>query len=280
MSRLKQVIRNLNTRGEKALGVFVTAGYPNLSDTVSIIRALDAGGADFIELGMPFSDPLAEGLPIQMSSAIALSNGVTMDFSFESAAEFRSASDTPLLLMGYVNPVLQYGISNFFDRCHSSGVDAVILPDYPLHSRLPIRDAARQNEIDLVYLVAPTTPSERIRHIDELSRGFVYAVSMTGLTGTTMPDRNEIKSYLNKVRGLCTNNPVLVGFGISTAEDVTDLSRAADGCIVGSAVINKIEKLWANLSGDDSAQSDSNNNAPDRFSQLTSFVADLKSGTT
>jgi tryptophan synthase alpha chain len=270
MSRLRNRIRELNRSGDKALGIFVTAGYPSMADTAAVIDAIDSGGADFIELGMPFSDPLAEGLPIQMSSASALAGGVTMNFSFETASKFRSRSETPLLLMGYVNPILQYGISNFFSRCQSSGIDAVILPDYPVHSRLPIRDEARKFEIDLVHLVAPTTPDERVRELDSLSGGFVYAVSMTGLTGTSMPERDVVTKYLSNIRDICTNNPVLVGFGISSADDVRALSKSADGCIVGSAIIRKIEHLW----------SESSISPDERLTQLSDFVIELKSGTT
>ena len=269
MSRLRDVIRSVNQSGTKALGVFVTAGYPTMEDTLPILDAIDSGGADFLELGMPFSDPLAEGLPIQMSSAIALRNGVTMDFSFKTAAAFSAKSMTPIVLMGYVNPILQYGISNFFARCQSSGVDAVILPDYPVHSKLPIREEAHKFNVDLVHLVAPTTVAERVRIIDELSGGFVYAVSMTGLTGTAMPDREIVKTYLESVKEMCPNNPVLVGFGISSADDVRELSGAADGCIVGSAVIKKIEQLW----------SDSSLEVPSRFQILSNFISELKSGT-
>lgn len=229
------------------------------------MHAVDRGGADFIELGMPFSDPLAEGLTIQMSSSVALSNGVTMDFTFKTVSEFRSQSDTPLVLMGYVNPVMQYGVSNFFDACRSTGVDAVILPDFPLDERLSIRAHAREHEVDVVHLVAPTTSDERMRTIDARSDGFVYAVSMTGLTGTAIPDPSVVNEYLARVSRNVQINPVLVGFGISTAQDVSELSRHTDGCIVGSAVIRLVDQLWQN---DDLTKTD-------RENRITSYIAEL-----
>jgi len=244
MSRLKNRIRSIRDRGDKVLGIFVTAGFPEKQATAAILQAIDAGGADFIELGMPFSDPLAVGETIQRSSKRALENGVGMDFTFKSAAEFRENSDTPILLMGYINPVLQFGLGNFFDACHSTGVDAVILPDFPLKARLPVLDEARKHGIDVIHLVAPTTSDERMHAIDLASEGFVYAVSMTGLTGTQMPERDVVNSYLQRVSAQVDQNPVLVGFGIRSGRDVRELSCYTDGCIVGSAVLRLVDELW------------------------------------
>ena len=268
MSSLKQRLIQLRADREKALGIFVTSGFPTIAATGSILDAIDAGGADFIELGMPFSDPLAEGQTIQMSSQAALASGVTMDFTFETARHFTTVSDIPVALMGYLNPILRYGLSNFFSSCQSSGVSAVILPDLPLKTRLDVRQKARDHGIDIVYLVAPTTCDERMTAIDELSDGFVYAVSMTGLTGTTMPQKDVVTKYLKRVRQNVKENPVLVGFGISTAEDARDLSQYVDGCIVGSAVIRLIQDLWEN-----NALSET-----DRLSHITEFVKTLKEG--
>jgi len=270
MGELTTRLQQLQTSGQKALGIFVTSGFPVKEATSSILEAIDAGGADFIELGMPFSDPLAEGQTIQMSSAVALSNGVTMDYTFEMTRLFKAKSDTPIILMGYINPILQYGLSNFFASCRSSGVSAVILPDLPQKTRLLIRQKARDHDIDIVYLVAPTTSNERLSFIDDLSSGFVYAVSMTGLTGTSMPDKNLVTEYLTRVKKHIRRNPVLVGFGISTAEDVKALSEHADGCIVGSALIRLIDDVWRNESLSES----------DRTGRVTDFVKKLKAGTT
>lgn len=269
MSELKHCLQKLQNSGEKALGIFVTSGFPTIAATGPILEAIDAGGADFIELGMPFSDPLAEGKTIQMSSAVALDSGVTMDYTFEKARIFKEKSDTPILLMGYVNPILQYGLSNFFSSCQSSRVSAVILPDLPHKTRLSIRQKALDHGIDIVYLVAPTTSNDRLTAIDELSEGFVYAVSMTGLTGTSMPDKTVVMNYLKRVRSHVRRNPVLVGFGISSADDIKTLTENIDGCIVGSALIRLLEDVWQSETLSES----------DRMNRVTDFVRELKTGT-
>jgi len=179
---------------------------------------------------------------------------------------FKNKSDTPIVLMGYVNPILQYGLSNFFDSCRSSGVSAVILPDLPQKTRWSIREIAKDHGIDIVYLVAPTTTNGRLSEIDEMSGGFLYAVSMTGLTGTSMPEPSVVAEYLQRVKKNVRKNPVLVGFGISTAEDVRRLSKHVDGCIVGSAVIRLVEDLWQNHSLAET----------DRTDRVTDFVKELK----
>jgi tryptophan synthase alpha chain len=269
MSELRKHIMDIRRRGEKALGIFVTCGFPSKESTIPILQAVDAGGADFIELGMPFSDPLAEGLPIQRSSARALSNGLTMDFTFETASAFRAGSDTPIVLMGYINPVLQYGVSNFFKACRSCNVAAVILPDLPLDDTLSVREVSKKFGIDVIHLIAPTTTEERMRMIDDHSEGFVYAVSMTGLTGTSMPDESVVNDYLQRVSQQVKRNPLLVGFGIRSGNDVSVLSEFTDGCIVGSAVIGLIDQLWNEPSLSDS----------ERQKQITDFVAGLKAAT-
>jgi tryptophan synthase alpha chain len=244
MSRLSDTIRKAASSGRKAMGLFVTGGFPTPGDTVPILRAIDRGGADFIELGMPFSDPLAEGLPIQHSSERALAAGASMRGTIRAAAEFRAGSETPLVLMGYVNPVLRYGPERFFHDAREAGVDGVILPDLPPEERDLLAGHASACGIDLVHLIAPTTPDDRIRRIDEVSSGFVYAVSITGLTGTGLGPVDAVESYLERARRLVVRNPLLVGFGIGSAEDAARLSRHTDGFIVGSALIRRIEALW------------------------------------
>lgn len=244
MGRLTDIIRSASTGGGKAMGLFVTGGFPTPSDTPAILRAIDAGGADFIELGMPFSDPLAEGLPIQQSSERALAAGASMSTTLRAAAEFRSGSETPLVLMGYLNPVLRYGVEAFFRDARDAGVNGLILPDLPPEERGIVAGEASANDIDLVHLVAPTTPDGRVREIDEVSSGFVYAVSITGLTGTGLGSVDAVEAYLERTRRLVTKNPLLVGFGIGTADDAARLTGHTDGFIVGSALIRKIEALW------------------------------------
>lgn len=268
MSRLQEILVQNSDAGSNSLGMFVTSGFPEKEASLDILRAIASGGADFIELGMPFSDPLAEGSPIQRSSRIALQNGVTMRDTFQTARSFTNESDTPLVLMGYTNPVMQFGISNFFNTAHSSGVDAVILPDLTPEEAAPYRSAAAKSNVDLVFLIAPTSPDKRIEHIDALSTGFVYAVSITGLTGGSLGDTGGIGAYLQRAKKLVTKNPLLVGFGISSHADVLEFGQFTDGCIVGSALIKKIESTWQ----------DESLSIADRMESIRSFVRELKHG--
>ena len=267
-SRIRQHLGELQRRGEKAMGIFVTNGFPNRDATASILKAIDKAGADFIELGMPFSDPLAEGLPIQQSSEQALKNGVTMKDAFLVAEDFRKESDTPLLLMGYLNPVFRYGISNFCRDARSSGVDGLILPDLPPEESYLITEAADAHDLDLVFLIAPNTPDDRIIKTDQLSSAFVYAVSMTGLTGTAIGAMDAVSAYLQRAKSLVKQNPLMVGFGIKSFEDAMRLSQHTDGFIVGSAVIKLIEKLWQ----------DASLSTQDRLEHTSAFVEGVKRG--
>ncbi len=267
-NRIKTHLAALKQRDEKAMGIFVTNGFPTREATLPILEAIDDAGADFIELGMPFSDPLAEGLPIQQSSEVALKNGVTMKDAFSVVKEFRKNRDTPILLMGYLNPVFRYGISNFCRDAHSSGVDGLILPDLPPEESEIIREAAEAHNLDLVFLIAPNTPDERIVKTDELATAFVYAVSMTGLTGTAINGMDAVSGYLQRANSLVQHNPLMVGFGIKSFDDAMRLSQQTDGFIVGSAVIKLIEKLWQ----------DASLSNQERLGQLTAFVRQLKYG--
>jgi tryptophan synthase alpha chain len=268
MSRLDDTFDRLRAQGEKAMGLFLTDGYPETEATVPLLHALDRGGVDFIELGMPFSDPLAEGRPIQRASARALDNGVTMRDTFTRAEEFRRESDTPLLLMGYVNPLLKYGIEAFCRDAASAGVDGLILPDLPPEESDTLTEAAADNNLDLVFLIAPNSSDDRISAVDERATGFVYAVSVTGLTGSDLDGTPTVDEYLARAHSLVHNNPILVGFGIKTHEDAMQLSQNTDGFIVGSALINRVGELWA----DDSLSEG------DRLDAVENFVHDLKYG--
>jgi len=253
MSRLRHILQENVSAGRKSLGMFVTNGFPTLRDTPGLLIALDEGGADFIELGMPFSDPLAEGAPIQRSSERALAGGVCMSDAFDVAVTFRRQSTTPLVLMGYSNPVYRFGISNFFASAQSSGVDAVILPDLPPEESKPFRQEAQEAGVDLVFLIAPNTPDDR---------------SVTGLTGSRLQETDSISGYLQRARGLVTQNPLLVGFGIATHGDFYRLSQNTDGCIVGSALVHEIETLWK----------EENLSASQRLDAVRLFVRKLKYG--
>ncbi len=269
MSRLDETFETLRGRDENAMGLFLTDGFPTPDATVPLLHAIDRGGADFIELGMPFSDPLAEGRPIQRASAQALSHGVTLTDTLQTAEAFRVESETPLLLMGYVNPVLKYGIEAFCRDAAKAGVDGLILPDLPPEESNPLCDAAATHGLDLVFLIAPNTSDDRIRVVDERATGFVYAVSVTGLTGSDLADTPTVDEYLKHARELVEQNPLLVGFGIKSHDDAMRLSRHTDGFIVGSALINRVSALWE----------DAERSLTDRLDAVETFARHLKSGT-
>ncbi len=268
MSRLDDTFAALRARNEKAMGLFLTDGFPNPEATGPILHALDRGGVDFIELGMPFSDPLAEGRPIQRASARALSHGVDLTDTFRTAEDFRRESETPILLMGYVNPLLAYGIEEFCRDAAAAGVDGLILPDLPPEESDRLCEAAADHNLDVVFLIAPNTAEERVATVDERATGFVYAVSVTGLTGSDLDEAPTVDAYLERSRRLVNQNPLLVGFGIKTHEDAMRLSRHTDGFIVGSALINRVEALW-----DDPTHSDA-----ERLDAVEAFAHDLKYG--
>jgi tryptophan synthase alpha chain len=268
MSRLDDTFDALRAQGEKAMGLFLTDGFPEPDATVPILHALDRGGVDFIELGMPFSDPLAEGRPIQKASAQALSHGVTLTDTFHTVEDYRSGSETPLLLMGYVNPVLAYGIEDFCRDAASAGVDGLILPDLPPEESEHLSEAAEAQNLDLVFLIAPNTSDQRIAAVDRRATGFVYAVSVTGLTGSDLADAPTVDEYLQHARTLVSQNPLLVGFGIKTHEDALQLSRHTDGFIVGSALINRVAALW----------DDPDPSSAERLDAVEEFAHDLKYG--
>ena len=250
------------------MGIFLTSGFPHPDATNLLLDAIDQGGADFIELGMPHSDPLAEGLPIQRSSMCALQAGTTMEHTLEAVREFRKCSATPLLLMGYINPILRFGIEDFCEQASSAGAEGLIIPDLPPQEASLLREHAQKHGLDMVFLVAPNTSNERMKEVDQLSDGFVYCVSITGLTGTGLAGQmDQINSYLKNARKIITNNPLLVGFGIQTYEDAQRLSKHTDGFIVGSTVVKEIEHLWSR----------SDLSLPARSQLLARFVRSLKS---
>ncbi len=253
MTRLRAHLDGLRQRGETALGLFLTAGFPAPDATLSILQAVDEAGADFIELGMPFSDPVAEGLPIQQASERALAQGATMAHTFETAAAFRRQSETPLVLMGYANPVMRYGVSDFCADAASSGVDGLILPDVPPEESGELEEAAARHGLSITHLIAPNTSDDRVRLVDDRSTGFVYAVSVTGLTGTGLGDEDATDAYLARARQL-VSQPLHGGFGISSRADAERLTRHTDGFIVGSALIRQAERLWDDRDLTDSAR--------------------------
>ena len=270
MTRLQRHLAGLRDAGQTALGLFVTNGFPDPRSTGEVLDAVADAGADFVELGMPFSDPLAEGLPIQRSSARALAHGADMAGAFRTAEAFAARHpDVPLVLMGYVNPVLQYGVAAFCRDAAGAGVAGLILPDLPPDEGDLVDADAAAAGLGVTYLVAPTTPPARVRAVDARSTGFVYAVSSPGLTGGELGSVGAITDYLDRTRALVARNPLLVGFGIRTPEDAARLAPHADGVIVGSALIEHVERLWDSPSL----------SAPARLSAVSDWTRAMKAGT-
>lgn len=245
MSRITELFSKRGDK-EKIMSLFITAGYPDLESTVELVLGFEKNGADIIELGMPFSDPLADGPTIQYSSDIAISKGITMDRIFEMVTEIRNHSEIPIVLMGYMNPVLRYGVDRFCEKAREAGADGLIIPDIPIEEGGMIEDKARESELDLIYLVAPNTSDARMKLADDKSDGFVYCVSVTGVTGARDGEEvhRSVNRFISRVRENITKNPVMVGFGIKTHEDARNIASNADGFIVGSALIDTIRNAY------------------------------------
>ncbi|MBM3132451.1 MAG: tryptophan synthase subunit alpha [Chloroflexi bacterium] len=238
MSRIERVFKD---RNRKALIGYVTVGYPNVEATLKIVPALVENGCDIIELGIPFSDPLADGPIIQKSSFEALQKGVTPEKCLEVARTLRRQVDVPLIFMGYYNPILHYGLEPFCRDCGAAGIDGFIIPDLPPEEGSDLEKIARRHGIDLIYLLAPTSNDERIGIVAERSRGFIYLVSLTGVTGSGADLPPELEDFVNRVRKK-TTKPLCVGFGIATPEQARRVAQVADGIIVGSRIIKLIEE--------------------------------------
>lgn len=243
-NRLKEAFEKVSP-GEKIMNLFITAGFPAIEDTADLILNYEKNGANIIELGMPFSDPLADGPTIQYSSEVAISNGLTMDDVFDIVKKVRASSEIPIVLMGYLNPLLHFGLDEFFQKAENAGVDGLILPDVPVEESDIINDLALKHHVPLIYLVAPNSTDERMRLVDEKSNGFVYCVSVTGITGARKGEevQDSVNRFIERVNKNIKKNPVLVGFGISSHEDAMNISAKTDGFVVGSALINNIRSV-------------------------------------
>lgn len=230
----------------KVTSLFVTAGYPELESTSELIVGMAQNGADMIELGMPYSDPLADGPTIQYSSHIALENGITIDQIFTMVQQAREDTQVPIVLMGYINPILQYGMKEFCSKAQAVGVDGLIVPDLPPEESALLEEHAANHQLQLIFLVAPNTTDRRMQLIDEKSKGFVYCVSVTGVTGARQGDEvsSSVDQFIGRVQKNVTHNPVLVGFGIKSHEDAMQIADGTDGFIVGSALIDTIKKYY------------------------------------
>jgi tryptophan synthase alpha chain len=238
MSRLNNLFQQKNSR---ILNVYCTAGYPTLQSTVNIMRSLQENGADLIELGMPYSDPLADGPVIQASSAKALQNGMTISTLFDQLKDFRKDITVPVILMGYLNPLLQYGFDRFCARAAEAGIDGIIIPDIPMYEfEMEYSAIIKKYGLDFIFLVTPETSEERIKKLDQLSTGFLYAVSSSSITGSDK-DFSPVETYLQKLYEMKLKNPVLVGFGIKDKSTFDAACKYANGAIIGSAYIKALE---------------------------------------
>ncbi len=237
MSQITAVFKG----GHKALIAYITAGYPDIKKTPEIAQALAENGSDIIELGIPFSDPLADGATIQKASYQALQKGTTPDICLEAAAEIKRKIKTPLVFMTYYNPVLNYGAEAFCQSCRKAGINGLIIPDLPPEEGREIEDITKKHELDMIYMLAPTSTEERIREVGKRSQGFIYLVSLTGVTGAREALPPELESFVKRVRQKA-QQPLCVGFGISSAEQAQRVAAIADGVIVGSRLIQLIEE--------------------------------------
>jgi len=239
VSYIKDYIENLNGKNRKALSIFLTSGFPTKNSFVDLAKQVLDSGADMLELGIPFSDPLADGPIIQASSKIALDNGIKLKDIFNFSESITSGTDKPVILMGYANPIRKYGVENFLRDAKNSGVKGLIVPDVPLEEYIFFFESG-MNNIDVILLTTPTSSKERINAIDEKSSGFVYCVSITGTTGVKENFSDEVINNISRTRSLIKKNKMMIGFGVSKPEDVKTFSPFCDGVIVGSAVIKSL----------------------------------------
>jgi tryptophan synthase alpha chain len=238
MNRIDQLFLN---KPEEILNIYCTAGFPALNDTLTIMETLQQSGADMVELGMPFSDPLADGPVIQESSTRAIANGMRISVLFEQLKGFRDRISLPVILMGYMNPVLQFGVENFCKKCAETGVDGIILPDLPMDEfETEYRPIFEKYGLHLIFLVTPETSEARIRKIDSLSKGFVYAVSSSSTTGKDK-DMGDQQAYFARLKEMKLKNPVLIGFGIKDKQTFQAACANSNGAIIGSAFVKAIE---------------------------------------
>ena len=237
MGRLQELFARKNKR---VLNVYCTAGYPQLDSTLEVMKSLEDSGADIIELGMPYSDPLADGEVIQQSSGKALENGMTIAVLFEQLKDMRKQVSVPVILMGYMNPVLQYGFEKFCADAQAVGVDALILPDLPAFEfEQEYGPIIKKYGLDFIFLVTPETSPERIRKLDSLSSGFLYAVSSSSTTGAAK-DMGDVSVFLQQLGSYGLSNPVLVGFGIKDKESFDRAAAHSNGAIIGTAFIKAL----------------------------------------
>ena len=241
MSRIENTFKTLRARGEKALVIYLTAGDPSLEGTNEIVLGLDAAGVDCLEIGVPFSDPTADGPIIQAASQRALKNGTTLASILDMIESIRKVSEIPIVLFGYYNPILSFGTERFAARAHEAGVDGILIVDLPPEESHELRQYTDPKGIDFISLIAPTTNTERVKTIAGHASGFLYYISITGVTGTAKPQVAEVAKDIKRIRTV-TELPLAVGFGISTPQQAQEIAPYADGIVIGSAVVRMIEE--------------------------------------
>jgi len=239
VSRIQSTFQRLAARGEKALIAYIMAGDPTLEDTETYVQQLAGAGADVVELGVPFSDPIADGPIIQQAAERALRSGTTLKKILATVRSLRTKTKIPLVLMAYYNSIFRYGEAAFCRDAAAAGVDGLIVPDMPPEEAGTIHPVAEAAGLDVIFLLAPTSAAKRETAVARLSRGFIYYVSLTGITGAKLTDKADVEKKVREIRGY-TKTPVAVGFGIATPEDAREVARIADGVIVGSALVKLI----------------------------------------
>jgi tryptophan synthase alpha chain len=246
--RIVKAFERAHKEGRGVLIPYFMSGYPSAAQSVKLVLAAAEGGADIIELGMPFSDPLADGATIQHAGQIALDRGMTINGCMEVARQVATRADIPLILMGYYNPILAYGLQRFCKTARESGVCGLIIPDLPPEEAIPLREAARQEGLTLIFLIPPTAPDERIAQVVELTAsgpgGFIYCVSLSGVTGSRDELPSHLHSFIERIRVYTKDKaiPLAVGFGLSTPQHITSVTSYAEGAVVGSALVNLIDR--------------------------------------
>ena len=239
---MNRIDKKLKEEG-KLLSIYFTAGFPNLNDTADIIIKLQESGVDMIEIGLPFSDPLADGPTIQDSSMSAIKNGMTTDILFNQLKDIRDKVSIPLIIMGYFNPILQYGVEEFCKKCNEVGIDGLIIPDLPIDYYLEnYKSIFEQNKLYNMFLIAPQTSDERIRKIDSISKGFIYMVSSSSITGSKNSFSSEQINYFERIEKMDLNTPRIIGFGVGNKETFNATVDYSKGAIIGSAFIKNLHE--------------------------------------
>lgn len=234
MSRVSELFKNKNDK----LSIYYTAGYPSLNNTLEIAERLEKVGVNFLEIGIPYSDPVADGPVIQASSAKALKNGMSIEVLFSQLAKLRKSVSIPIFLMGYFNPVLQYGVERFCEKCAEVGVDGVIIPDLPMYEYKELyQEVFNKHKVSNVFIVTPQTDDERIREIDSLSNAFIYLISSSATTGKNLKVSDESTRYFKRLQDMSLKTPLVIGFGISNKETYTHANKYADAAIIGTAFV-------------------------------------------